>query len=153
MLPRLLIAVLTLVCLTAFAPAPFPRARRDRDHLDLNSVQGTWRVVSMQRSQGNRQYTTINWHISHIRIDRDEWTFLHQGNRPNALYYLSLDPGKKPGHINWHNRRGGPLSMAGLIRRNGEVIEILYLASTIRPGSFEDPPANYYLLTLKRENS
>jgi uncharacterized protein (TIGR03067 family) len=153
MTARLLIAVLALGSLTAFAPAPFPRARRDRDTLNLNTFQGLWRVVSMKQTQAGGQLNAINWHITHIQVEKDVWTFLQQGSKPNATYYLTLDTSRKPGTIDWHNARGGAVTMMGLIRRSGDTVEILYLASTNRPGSFENPPQGYYLLTLKRDNS
>jgi uncharacterized protein (TIGR03067 family) len=150
---RLLIAVLALASLTGFAPAPFARPRRDRDTLNLHTLQGQWKVVSMKQTLAGGGFNTLNWHITHIGIDKDVWTFQGQGRKPNATYYLTLDTSRKPGTIDWHNKQGGPPHMVGLIRRSGELVEILYLATTVRPGSFEAPPPGYYLLTLKRENS
>jgi hypothetical protein len=42
--------------------------------------------------------------------------------------------------------------MMGLIRRQGDTLQILYRANaTARPASFENPPMGFYLMTLKRE--
>jgi hypothetical protein len=110
-----------------------------------------WKVASMKRVQGPGQFETIAWHISHIRVVKDRWTFMQPNNVENASYYISLDMSRKPGFIDWRNTQTGPLFMAGLIRKKDGAVEIVYLASTNRPGSFENPPTGYYLLTLRKE--
>src|SRR5258708_4107102 len=146
---RLLFAAVALAALTAFAPAPFPRPRRESNAIDLTSFQGTWRLVRQQVAQAGGTYHDTNIGVTHIRVVRDRWTFLNKGGTENASYFLKLDSVKKPCPLDFSGEVGGRVQMMGIIRRRGQTVEVLYRGGTnVRPESFEKPPQGYYLLTL-----
>jgi uncharacterized protein (TIGR03067 family) len=145
---RLLIAVLAVMCLTAFAPAPFPRPRREREETDLNRIQGTWRIIDRYQWVGD-QKTKPPATTTHIRIAGENW-FSKTGQNESGGWRIRVDPTKKPCHIDWVNANGQP-SYVGLVRRRGDVIEVMYHSVPDRPASFEAPPANTTLLIMQRE--
>jgi uncharacterized protein (TIGR03067 family) len=147
--PWLALAALTV--LPAFAPAPFPRAREDRTKIDLERFQGMWKVVSLHQGHGAGRLRAINWTITHIRVQKDQWTLL-AAMRENATYRIELTPTRKPCLIDWRGPQGEALWL-GLIRRDGEQVEVLYGSSTSRPGGFKQPPSGSYLITLRRHGS
>jgi uncharacterized protein (TIGR03067 family) len=148
---HLLIVLVVLAGLTAFAPAPFPRPRRSSPTLDLNRLSARWKVAGMQRVAAQGKLVDHPWYITHILIQNGRWSFLDKTGRDVASYLLEVDPTKKPATITWLRNPGEVPTLVGIIRRKGKVVEILYLATTNRPASFEKPPEGYYLLTLKRE--
>jgi uncharacterized protein (TIGR03067 family) len=150
---RLLIVLLVVTGLTAFAPAPFPRPKRDNDQMiNLDRFQGTWKVISLETTGVGGRHTRINWSITHIRIAQDRWTFL-QNRIENTTYQIALDPGQKPCTIDyrWPGNQGGQPAMVGIIRRKGDRVDIVYLSGTNRPRNLDDPPPNFWLLKLVRE--
>jgi uncharacterized protein (TIGR03067 family) len=146
---HLLLALVACTALPAFAPAPFPRRERDRTRMDLDAFQGTWQVVAHHSSNGG-QFQPSAWSITHIRVAKDRWTLL-AGPRENATYRIEINPTTKPSLIDWRGERGEALWL-GLIRRNGDNVEVLYHTATSRPVSFDRPPAGAYLITLRRPN-
>jgi uncharacterized protein (TIGR03067 family) len=147
MRPRLLAALIALAGLTAFAPAPFPKPRQERTLIDLTRFQGTWKVIGHHNYPAG-QKQRAEWSITHIRIAKDRWTLL-EAARENATYRIGLDPKKKPCEVDWRSDQGRILWM-GIIRRDGDVVEVLYLSATQRPADFDKPPAGSYLITLRR---
>jgi uncharacterized protein (TIGR03067 family) len=111
----------------------------------------------MQRIEAGGKKSEYKWQITHVGIEKDQWTFLmEQAGRKNrnASYFLTLNPAKQPCTLEFHAQRGGDVRMRGIIRRKGDTVEILYLGgSRVHPASFEAPPTGFYLLTLKRETS
>ena len=67
---------------------------------------------------------------------------------------IVIDNAKRPAHLDFWNRgiRDVPPDGKGIIRKKGEVVEIIYLffSNAPRPESFEQPPAGQYWLTLQR---
>jgi uncharacterized protein (TIGR03067 family) len=160
---RLVLALASLICLTAFAPAPFPRPERrgGGTDIDMKSFQGTWKVISMEIVQGNGQnqrLTDWGWQTTGttgVRVKGDRWTYLNNG-RDSSSYRVDIDPTKKPAAIDWFtglnkgaNDRPG---MLGLIRREGSRLTILYYATgpENRPKVFENPPRGWWILKLER---
>jgi uncharacterized protein (TIGR03067 family) len=141
-------ALAILPCLTAFAPAPFPKPLHERTAIDLNHFQGTWKVVD-HHNWATGQKLRTPWSITRIRVQKDRWTLL-AGTTENASYRIELDPKKKPCTVDWRGTRGEALWL-GLIRRDGDTVEVLYFSATQRPGNFDNPPTGSYLITLKRE--
>jgi uncharacterized protein (TIGR03067 family) len=163
---RLSVAVLVLLAGTAFAPAPFPRPGRDGDRtsIDMKRFQGTWRVISMEIVQANGTRNKLSdWGatgVTGVRVRDDRWAYLHNNdhnggaaNNAGSGYWMDVDARHKPAHINWYtsadkNKPG----MLGLIRREGDRVVILYYATgpESRPKTFENPPANWWILTLQK---
>lgn len=153
---RSLLALVALACLTAFAPAPFPRPERRKasDEVGLETVQGMWRVASMKRSRSNGRHEDYDWHITQVRVQQSRWEFLQKGST-NASYDIAIDNTQKPATIDFFSggARRGQASGYGIIRRRGAAIEILYVFATGqgRARSFEAPPDNQWVLTLERQ--
>lgn len=151
---RIVLASLALCCLTAFAPAPFPRTGRTTGSAGLNveSLQGTWRVVSMRRTRSNGQHQDHKWDTNAIRIQKEQWGFGTNGNVSNT-YTFAIDASRTPATIDWYTEgaKGGGVRGMGIIRRVGKRIEIVYyFGGSQRATSFESIPDNFYLLTLER---
>jgi uncharacterized protein (TIGR03067 family) len=112
-----------------FAPAPLPRPQHVRTAIDLTRFQGTWKVVGHHQWSGGKKLDNP-WSITHIRVQMDRWTLLEAG-RENATYRIELNPKQKPCHrLPRYSQRALWL---GLIRRDGDTVEIIYLSANRRP--------------------
>jgi uncharacterized protein (TIGR03067 family) len=141
-------ALLALALLAmAFAPAPFPRPQRDRTAIDLARFQGTWKVVG-HHTWSAAQKQPSPWNITHVRVQKDRWTLL-EGIKEVVSYRIELHPKNKPCHIDWRGARGEALWL-GLIRRDGDSVEVIYLSSSQRPENFETPQNGSHLISLRR---
>jgi uncharacterized protein (TIGR03067 family) len=151
---RLGLALLVLLGLTAFAPAPFPKSGRrgQSDEITLQSFQGSWRVTNMQSSRGNGQHTPYNWNVTHIRVTNNRWEFV-SGNAGGNFLTLSIDPARKPAHLNFYN---GPTDKnvhgVGLIRRHEGKVQVIYTwgNETVRP-TFEPPVERGWIITMVKD--
>lgn len=159
---RLLVAVFGLVVagsLPAFAPAPFPRTsrRKEANEISVATFQGTWRVAGMMHTKKDGTHRPYTWSISHVRVDGKTWTFLDDKGTPSASYTITIDNSRKPAaYLDFWNgepKIGEQPPGGGIIRRKGEVVEIIYVfGGRERPISFEQPPDGQYLLTLHRQH-
>jgi uncharacterized protein (TIGR03067 family) len=154
---RVLVAVLSVFGAAAFAPAPFPRPQRRGgvDDVSVPTIQGTWRVAGMLSSRKDGKHQPYNWHINQIRIKGDVWTFVDRNGSDGTSYALVVKNDKKPAWLDFYGvnqpRQGAPPG-GGIIRRKGDVVEIIYVfGGRERPVSFEQPPDGQYLLTLQRQ--
>lgn len=160
---RIFASLVALICLTAFAPAPLPRPKRtaQSEEISLQTMRGTWRVTAAVRTSQNGQHTPHVWAVTHVRIEGDSWTFL-RGNQVSTTHALAIDGSKKPAHLDFNRDGGGGAGKGGkpgvrspgngIIRRKGNVVEIIYVfGGRERAVSFEQPPEGQYLLTLQRE--
>jgi len=150
--------VIARTAVPAFAPAPFPRSKRDgdREGIDMARFQGTWKVISMEIVEANNRRNRLSdWGdsgITGVRVKGNQWTYLQNGGE-NASYLVNIDTSQKPTAINWYT---GSLKeqpgMLGLIRRDGDKVTILYYSTTPdnRPRTFENPPVGWWVLTLRR---
>ncbi len=150
---RLVIALVALAGLTAFAPAPFPRPGRPAGDgpLDLKALQGYWIVEKAERTN-NGTYAVVKDPVTHILVENDIWVFMQgRGTRSNE-YRILVDAGKKPVWFTFRGKAQTSGGTNGLMTRRGEGrIQILYSWGSPRPGSFETPPSGYWALTLRRE--
>jgi uncharacterized protein (TIGR03067 family) len=149
--------LLVVLLLPAFAPAPFPRTKRAGEQsMNLDRFQGKWRSVKLEGVGENGVYYHIAWQITAVRVDGAQWTFLQEGDVENAKYVLVIDGSKRPAHIDFYSgtkRESGAVPyMLGLIRRDGNVVKILYYTATAdkRARNFENPPTGWWLLTLEK---
>src|ERR1700722_14820874 len=91
---RLVVALVAAIALPAFAPAPFPKPKKD----DQKSLAGTWSVVRYERA-GNpvRAAGSLK-----VQIEGDKWMFLNVnagGAKPSTTYTITLDSKKDPASI------------------------------------------------------
>jgi uncharacterized protein (TIGR03067 family) len=153
---RVVLSLLAVLTLTAFAPAPFPKAQRGarQDEITIKTLQGTWRAASMKRTRRDGNHTPSEWSTTHIHVENDKWAFMQNGN-PTASYTITITNGRKPAALDFYYGAPTPNERApgeGIIRRRGDVVEILYsFAAPRRAVSFEQPPDNQCLLTLQKE--
>jgi uncharacterized protein (TIGR03067 family) len=144
---RLPAALAALTVLMAFAPAPFPRPGRDLTRIDLDRFQGTWKVADHHLWQAGTKQRS-KWTVTHIRVAGHRWTLMNAGGEI-VTYRIEIDPAKKPALIDWRGERGEALWL-GLIRRDGDKVEVIYYSATQRPANFDTPPSGSYLITLQR---
>jgi uncharacterized protein (TIGR03067 family) len=156
---RILLAVLIVFGVTAFAPAPFPRPSRKGEEraITVQNFQGLWRVASMKRSRATGQHEPYKWHITHVRVKDDRWAF-RQNETDNGNYSIVIDNSKRPATLDFFNARkqgGARPSGVGIIRRQGARVEILYsfgITPERRAVSFHQPPDNQWVLLLERQD-
>src|SRR5262245_55941167 len=99
---RLGLAVLAAACLTAFAPAPLPRAeRRSSPRLDLNAIQGVWTAVSIKEMQ-NGQWQTVAWGVRRIYVRKGVWGFDSDGSG----FHITVNPSRNPPTIDFRSSPG-----------------------------------------------
>src|SRR5258708_3727212 len=101
---RIAVALLAVVVLTAFAPAPFPKVRRSSDTTTLLSCQGTWKVETLHVAGNQGQLTKSEWGVSHVRITEGNWTLMNNGGIVADVYRIAIDGSKSPAHIDWLSR-------------------------------------------------
>jgi uncharacterized protein (TIGR03067 family) len=150
---RIVVCLLALSAV-AFAPAPFPKASRPGppNEITVTTFQGTWRVTGMSRALRDGKHSPHKWDVTHIRIRDDEWTFM-DGDTPNTSYRITINNLQQPAGLDFYNRSGGngEAPGKGIIRRKGDVVEILYSFGNVsRAVSFDPPTVNHWILTLKK---
>jgi uncharacterized protein (TIGR03067 family) len=154
MRPRLVLAFLVLLGVTAFAPAPMPRRGQSKeDSLSVKGVTGDWKVISLWRygPNGSIAYRIDAWKL--IRIQDGKWMFctLDNGVKPSTTYVLRIDGSKRPATIDFLRGNEAKPWMMGIVRFRGDKLEVLYKPNaTERPTSFDNPPADFYLFTLTK---
>jgi uncharacterized protein (TIGR03067 family) len=148
---RIAAALIGLFVLTAFAPAPFRRPAKPA-RLDLDSFQGKWKVVDFQVVESKAECRRLTPAFTHIRVRGDRWTQFNE-TQENSTFRLDI-AADWPAAIDFYFPEAGVKRpcWVGLMRRDRERIQILYFAAEARkrPKRFEDPPANWWLLTLER---
>jgi hypothetical protein len=87
---RVVVAVIALFALTAFAPAPFPRMRRESNTaVSLTLLQGKWKPVSMERF-GLRGEKRKEQFTGSVRVVGEVWSFLETNGEVNTQYPLVI---------------------------------------------------------------
>src|SRR5262245_45045867 len=140
----LFVALVALVGLTAFAPAPFPKADRrgERGLVTLQSLQGNWRVVSFGSIGQNGQLRHVLW-FQHVHVRGNHLRYVVQGKEQNPIY-VTVDGGKqRPAAIDFYPQDPKSVqdrpTMVGIVGRDGGRMKILYYWTTPenRARSFE----------------
>jgi len=170
------LAVVALIGLTAFAPAPFMKTDRRKDRGDvLDALQGVWSITEKQRMGPNGRLLKMSA-SQKVRIDKDGWRYVSsfEVNAPMAkgggkgkgfeggpAYKIVLDTKRNP--VEFRLRRSTARDtdyMVGIVHVSGNTAKILYrLASSARrgeaqeemPRNFETVPEGWYLMTMQRE--
>jgi hypothetical protein len=161
-------AALALPCLTAltslalaFAPAPLPRRdRRGGDVISIHHLQGRWKLLRNERIRpgGTRIELDGPRDGFFMRFVGDLWTYAERDGADDPYSMrVTIRAGRGAVAIDFYHPRDvkkekQPL-MVGLIRRRGDVVEVLGFARTgkeDRPSSFEEAPPNWWVMTLQR---
>lgn len=150
------LALLALIGLTAFAPAPFPRTGRrgQAGEISLRTVQGFWRATSMQvsRAEGQLMPDPEERQYTHVRIIQDRWTFT-TGDREGSTLFISINPTNEAVLLNFYKRANkDAVYGVALLSRLGAQVRIAYRwgDETNRPHSFERLPEGLWVVTLER---
>jgi len=151
---RALVGVLVLFGLTAFAPAPFPRTGRDRrsESLSLEQMQGTWHVTKMQTTRRDGRHNESPTALKEIVISGSTWSFVYSRGRNEVRYTIRIDPNVRPPQLDFYhlcNKDTGPYGR-GILKRDGNSVQLMYNWSGDRAISFEQPPDGHWLITMQR---
>jgi uncharacterized protein (TIGR03067 family) len=151
---RLIVALIAVAGLTAFAPAPLPRPQRrgGAEGVSLPQVQGQWRVVAFDEITGpGNQKRNVIW-FRGVRIKGDELAYTNpDGKDAHPPFRIVINNSRKPAHMDWFQGNAKDPVFIGLVRRQGNRFTILYYsAGQQRPTSFENIPTGWWLLELER---
>jgi uncharacterized protein (TIGR03067 family) len=128
---RVVLSLLAVLGVTAFAPAPFPRTERRgaEARLDLNAIQGVWAAVSIDVMQDGK-LQRIPWGVRRIYVRKDRWGFDQDGGD----YYVTLNASRRPVTIDFRTAPGekGQTAISGVLRLQGDTLQIVYPVYTIR---------------------
>jgi hypothetical protein len=158
---RVTMGLLVLLALPAFAPAPFPRTtRQDKDaEVSLKFLQGKWAATLEIINEQGRPEHAPGAGVKSIVIKDDKWSHLFStigDDSTRAMtWIISLNHRTRPVSMEWYSdsfQRQKEPEMAGLVRRRGNVVEILFYVANRekRLKSFENPPIGWWYLTLRR---
>jgi uncharacterized protein (TIGR03067 family) len=153
---RLLIALVAVAGLTAFAPAPFPKKGRPAiARLDLESLSGTWKVLRIDHTVKGR-VVQGRTSATHIQIKEGRWIFA-RGNgaalAPLADYHLVLHSNRSPVWLDGARQVNANPYMVGIVRHKRDMLEVVYGFGVSRPTNFDIPDAGCWRLTLQREGT
>jgi hypothetical protein len=155
---RLRLALLVLLGgLTAFAPAPLPRPRREPPpECSLAALRGTWRLAGTWVTRADGRHEPTEWPVTHVLVKGDRWYFVNGKTGIDNEFLLDVEADKAPAaHLTLHNKTGrwrGNVGV-GLIRRKGAGFEVIYRfggGEDDRP-SFDPPTEGCWLMTLQPE--
>jgi uncharacterized protein (TIGR03067 family) len=154
---RVAVALLALVGLTAFAPAPLPKAPRagGKQGAGVDDLQGTWEVASFGLMRPGAGHEPGTW-IKKVNIKGDMLTFVGGNGGRDVVYRITIDARKEPAEIDLYwlgDPKGSGPAMHGLIRRQMGQVEFLYSGppkAVARPRNFEVPGVVCVRLVLHR---
>jgi uncharacterized protein (TIGR03067 family) len=148
---QIALALMIVLGLTAFAPAPFPRAERraGKDRLDLDAIQGVWEAVSIDEMRDGRLHR-VSWPVRRIYVRGKRWGFDQDGGG----FYVTLDASRRPSTIDFRDGPGqnGPTGISGVLRWHEGTLQMLYVFTQpeTRPTQFDQMRQNDRLMTLRR---
>src|SRR5262245_50589079 len=126
---RLIVALIALAALTAFAPAPLPKTSRrtDPNLLTVANFQGDWTAVSFDYVGAGDQLSPIGLWFQGVRIRGDHWIYLVNGSE-SSTYRITIDNNTRPAAIDYYEVQGKPEKpgMFGIVKRQGSRVTILY---------------------------
>jgi hypothetical protein len=151
---RLILALIILVGVTAFAPAPFPRKdRRGTILFGARSMEGLWKVEKVERSNKGGYLNSTSL-MSHIQIQGGRWIFMRNNGgvpTPSTNYRLVIHTDRRPIALDGMRDNNNTPYMLGIIREVNDTIQVLYRFSGNRPADFDSPPEGCWRITLRRE--
>jgi uncharacterized protein (TIGR03067 family) len=149
-----LLAVGLVAHLTAFAPAPLPKRDRGEkaDGVALTQIQGLWIVEKLELTRREGQLAADGNYPTKVRIEGDQWSFFNRNDRKPSDYTVTIDSNTNPPQLDIYKSReqAGSPDGTGILWRQGNQMKLMYSWGKTRPTSWENPPAGYWLLTLKR---
>jgi uncharacterized protein (TIGR03067 family) len=149
---RVVVSLVAVLGVTAFAPAPFPKTERRNAEppLGLNAIQGVWAAVSIDEMQ-NGKLQRISWGVRRIYVRKDVWGFDQDGSG----YYVTLNSSRRPVTIDFRSSPGenGQTAISGVLRLQGDTLQMLYVFTQpdTRPTQFDRLRNGDRLMTLRLE--
>jgi len=160
---RLIVALVVLIALTAFAPAPFPKPGKKTGP---GGLQGTW-VVEKQQSGAGKEMPKRDYQMK-VRIEGDKWTFLRVTNGQTTTgpgYTIVLDKMNPTwldlkavttaiGKGKVKAKGASRVRVQGIYRVEDDTVKFVYTAgigNSVRPTSFSTLETRQFLMVLKRE--
>jgi hypothetical protein len=131
----------------AFAPAPLPRRQaRANDSLAVARLVGVWRATGLYHTPNKARLDPDRGGVGHVIITPTRWTF---SKTTPVVYDLRIHDDRRPVQFDlMHQGSKQPYGM-GLMRREGNLIRVIYGWNGTRPKDFEE--SGYVVLTLVRE--
>jgi uncharacterized protein (TIGR03067 family) len=128
-----------------------PKADTARE--ELNKLEGTWQVVSVETRRKARPAGEVNG--LKLVIKGDSSTFEKDGNRVVGKGKLSIDPGKKPKTIDIAVTGApedprGTFTILGIYELDGDSLRMCW-GGPKRPTEFKTTPDRGDLWVLKRD--
>jgi uncharacterized protein (TIGR03067 family) len=138
---RILLIALS-VALLGFAPAPFPKAERQRaDPLD---VTGLWEFVECEVSGSPYERTKTT---SNVQMTKEQFIFVNKQGGTRTPYVMRLDPTASPPSFTWGSANS--VSWVGSYRLQGDQMTLIFSSGTSveqRPTDFNGKPQWRYVL-------
>jgi hypothetical protein len=154
---RLAVALLALIGVTAFAPAPLPRRPKEETPVSLQALNGDWTLIDWWRyaSDGEVDHAVRRCGGRQVvRIKEGTWTFcLAKGDvlLAGESHELAINTRRRPTGIDFLQPGTREVEMSGSIRFNGDTVEVLYdFDVNRRPTDFARPPRGAFYLRLTR---
>ncbi len=163
---RLLVALIVMICATAFAPAPFIKPNRGRTHggEPLARLQGTWTVTSKERMSGGSLQKFGISNSQKLLIDKDGWQYVYdkglgkgaapKGKAGGLLYKIEIEAGQ-PHRFRVKRTTTERDYMVGILAFEGKSVKMMYKMSAVlasdqtTPTSFDPIPEGWYLMTIE----
>lgn len=102
-----------------------------KDTKDQEQIQGTWKMVSSEKNDRERQVK-----VTQVIIKADKITFVGPDGNESFDVAYTLDPNKKPKAIDIKNEKGDDTSL-GIYSLEGDTLKIC----SARPGT--EPPTEF----------
>jgi uncharacterized protein (TIGR03067 family) len=145
-MPARLLLIAASLALFGFAPAPFPRAERQR--ADPTDVTGTW-VFTASEVNGAAQVppTYLDYRVEMTKTQ----IVFSSAKGPRTALVLTLDPNAAPPSFTWGV--GNEVRYVGSYRLQRDELTMIFQISSRpdqRPTDFAKPPWKYVLRRVKR---
>src|SRR5262245_13031939 len=133
---RVIVAVAVVAGLTAFSPAPFPKAERKRSVDDAVLLQGTYSVIDYGRP--NLARLGARRSPMKIRIQGKQFSFMYQNGNDwvaSTTYELTLHPSSMPKQVDMTYTSGDyTITMKGIYKIEGKKVTFAYVSTFVGRG-------------------
>jgi len=170
------LAVVAVIAVTAFAPAPFTKTDRKRGRGGdvLAALQGTWAITEKTRMGPNGALTKYSTTTQKVQIEDGVWRYVSAnegkikvkggagkgGAFARPSYKMVLDHKRLPVEFRLKRTTSSAETdyMVGIIHVNGNTARVLYRLGSgfgrqqeAMPTSFDNVPEGWYSMTLSRD--
>jgi uncharacterized protein (TIGR03067 family) len=144
---RVAAALVVIVGLTAFAPAPFIKPTRK---VPPPRLEGEWEIVSRNSWKMSPKGTVK----SRVRIQPGKWAFVRDSGgvaRTTAVYHLKVDTSTSPATFDLRHKENDATPYGcGIFEIKGDEMRAAYSWSASRPDALDSKKAHVYRMVLRR---